>query len=271
MIKNYLNKFSLKNKKAFIIGGCGLLGEKITEAVFSAGAEVIILDINNKKGKKIVSKYNNRNLKYYYFDISNLNKLEINFNRLINKHGCPDIFINCAYPVTSDWVKNKKKKNTLSILRKNVDIHQNSSSWLGFKICKIMQKKKIKGSVIMFGSTYGILGQSTNLYKGTRIKENMNYAIIKGGIINLSRQLASYYGKFGIRINTLCPGGIKGHVKGSSKKQDKIFIKKYSSLCPLNRLGEADEIALSVIFLASDASSYITGTTFMVDGGWSAI
>ena len=57
----------------------------------------------------------------------------------------------------------------------------------------------------MFGSTYGILGQSTNLYKGTRIKENMNYAIIKGGIINLSRQLASYYGKFGIRINTLCP------------------------------------------------------------------
>ena len=143
MIKNYLNKFSLKNKKAFIIGGCGLLGEKITEAVFSAGAEVIILDINNKKEKKL---YQNIiiNLKYYYFDISNLNKLEINFNRLINKHGCPDIFINCAYPVTSDWVKSSFEKNTLSILRKNVDIHQNSSSWLGFKICKIMQKKKNK-------------------------------------------------------------------------------------------------------------------------------
>ena len=103
------------------------------------------------------------------------------------------------------------------------------------------------------------------------MRENMNYSVIKGGITNFSRQLASYYGKDGIRVNAICPGGISGHVKGSSKKQNIKFIKNYSMNCPLSRLGTAQEVAFSVLFLSSDASSYIPGTSFMVDGGWSAI
>ena len=101
--------------------------------------------------------------------------------------------------------------------------------------------------------------------------ENMNYSIIKGGILNFSRQLASFYGPSGIRVNSICSGGINGHVKGSKKNQDKNFINNYKKNCPLGRLGMAREIAESVLFLASDASSYITGTSLVVDGGWSSI
>ena len=72
-------------------------------------------------------------------------------------------------------------------------------------------------------------------------------------------------------VVVICPGGILGHVKGSSQKQSKKFIKNYSENCPLSRLGTPEEVALSVLFLSSNASSYITGTSFMVDGGWSAI
>ena len=83
--------------------------------------------------------------------------------------------------------------------------------------------------------------------------------------------MASYYGKYNIRVNTLCPGGISGHVAGKNTKQDKNFIKNYSNKVPLKRLGKANEVALAALFLASEASSYITGTTLIVDGGITAI
>ena len=121
-----------------------------------------------------------------------------------------------------------------------------------------------------FGSIYGILGQDLNIYENTSMKENMTYSIIKGGIINFTRQMASYYGKH-VRINSISPGGLRGHVQGKSKNQEKKFIINYSNKVPINRLGNSIEIAYSTLFLASDAASYINGHNLIVDGGWSII
>jgi len=92
----------------------------------------------------------------------------------------------------------------------------------------------------------------------------MAYSIIKGGIVNFTRYLSSYFGKYNIRVNSICPGGIFDN-------QDPIFVENYEKKVPLNRMGKPEEIASVVLFLASDASSYITGATIMVDGGWTAI
>ncbi len=270
-MKDYLDNFNLKGKKAFIFGGCGLIGQEISEAFLSAGARINVFDTDKKTGKHLKKKFKSTKFKFNYFDLTNLKKFNQNIDRLLRLFGCPDIFVNCSYPVTKDWKLSSFNKNNFNILRQNIDINLNSGSWLAHKICKKMKEKKIKGSVILFGSIYGFLGQNMNLYKNTKMSENMNYSIIKGGTINFSRQLASYYGKFGLRINTISPGGIRGHVKGSAKTQEKIFLKRYSELCPLKRLGTSIEIANSTLFLASDASSYITGTNFVVDGGWSII
>ena len=97
------------------------------------------------------------------------------------------------------------------------------------------------------------------------MKENMSYSIIKGGITNLTKQMASYYGKNGIRINTLCPGGIK------DSNQDPKFVNLYDNKVPLGRMGRPSEVANTALFLASEASSYITGATIVVDGGWSIV
>ena len=105
----------------------------------------------------------------------------------------------------------------------------------------------------------------------TNMKENMSYALIKGGITNLTRLMASYYGKYNIRINTIAPGGIKGHVANHAAKQSVSFIKNYNKQVPLKRLGNTREVAEAATFLVSPASSYITGVTLMVDGGWTAI
>jgi NAD(P)-dependent dehydrogenase (short-subunit alcohol dehydrogenase family) len=154
---------------------------------------------------------------------------------------------------------------------KNILMHLNSYAWFARLIAEKMKKDKIKGSIIQLGSIYGLLGQDLSIYKNTTMNENMTYSIIKGGITNLTKQMASYYGKSGIRINTLCPGGLLGHVQGSSQLQEKSFIKNYSKKVPIGRLGLPTEIAFPALFLASEASSYITGTTLIVDGGWTSI
>ena len=127
------------------------------------------------------------------------------------------------------------------------------------------------GSIIQFGSTYGVLGQDLTVYKGTDMSENMTYAAIKGGITNLTRLMASYFGKYNVRVNTICPGGISGHVAGKSDSQNPIFLENYCNKVPLKRMGKPEEIASVVLFLSSEASAYMIGTTIMVDGGWSAV
>ena len=269
MKKNYFNKFNFDGRKVFVLGGSGLIGSEIVNLLLETSATVVNLDII-KIRNNLQNKYSKKYI-FEYFNVTDLKNLDKKINSVTMKFGCPDVFINCSYPVTSSWNQSSFKKNKFQILRKNVDIHQNSYCWVAHRFCQKMKEKNIPGSVILLNSIYGFLGQNMSLYKNSKIKENMNYSIIKGGVLNFSRQLASYYGSDGIRVNSICSGGIKGHVKGSKKKQDKSFLRNYKKNCPLGRLGLPKEIAQTVLFLASDASSYITGTALVVDGGWSAI
>ena len=99
----------------------------------------------------------------------------------------------------------------------------------------------------------------------------MTYPIIKSGIIGFVRQSASYYGNKNIRINSVSPGAIKGHVKGGKKDQDINFIKNFSSRVPLKRLAQVHEVAKVVEFLLTDSASYISGQNILVDGGYTAV
>ena len=211
------------------------------------------------------------NVKYEKFDCSKLKTLEKNFNRIIKKLGCPDVFINCSYPKTGDWNQCSFNKITLKRMTKNIEIHMNSYAWLAKIVAEKMVKNNIKGSIINLNSIYGLLGQDLNIYEKTTMKENMPYSIIKGGLVNLTRQMASYYGRFGVRVNGICSGGLKGHVAGHSGSQEKQFIKNYEKKVPLKRLGDPEEVANVITFMASDASSYITGSNILVDGGWTII
>ena len=270
---SYLDNFKLDNKVAFVVGGLGLIGKEVVKAIAEAGANTVILDINDAKSIETIRhlKTKKLNVSYETFDCSNLDNIEMNFTTIIEKYQRVDIFINCSYPRTEDWPQNSFKDITLESYRKNVDIHMNSYAWLAKTVADAMSKQKEGGSIIQFGSTYGIVGQDLNIYEGTDMSENMTYSVIKSGIANLTRLMASYYGNKNIRVNTICPGGILGHVAGKQNKQNTIFVKNYSKKTPLKRMGRPEEIASAVLFLASEAASYITGATIMVDGGWTAI
>jgi NAD(P)-dependent dehydrogenase (short-subunit alcohol dehydrogenase family) len=263
---DYTNKFKVENKIAWIVGGLGLIGQEVTKAISSAGAQTVILDIAEEKGSDFENyiKAQGHKASYEKFDCSDLENISANYSALLNKYGPIDIFVNCSYPRTEDWAENSFSNISLRSYRKNVDIHMNSYAWLAKLAADSMKLQGKGGSIIQFGSIYGVGGQDLTIYEKTDMAENMSYATIKGGIVNLSRLMASYYGKFNIRVNTLCPGGIFDN-------QNPTFINNYSNKTPLKRMGKPEEIASVVLFLASEAASYITGSTIMVDGGWTAI
>ena len=252
-----MNSFSLKNKKIFIVGGNGLLGSSVVEICNYLGAKIVIIEKYNKKIKK---KFNTTN--YIFTDLSNTQSLSKNINKIVNKFGVPDGFINCSWPKSNDWKKTSFKKITPKIFSKNVNLHMNSFILSAKIIADLMKKKKIKGSIVQLGSIYGSLGQDQNLYKNNTMFESMAYTAIKGGIVNNVRALASYYGSYSIRVNSLSPGGIFNH-------QNNKFLREYKKKTSLKRMAKPDEIANCAAFLLSDASSYVTGVDFIVDGGFS--
>jgi NAD(P)-dependent dehydrogenase (short-subunit alcohol dehydrogenase family) len=258
-------KFLLNKKNIFLIGGYGLIGKEVVKLFLSHGAKIVILD-NAKKNFFL-----KKNCFYSYFDCAEINVLDEKISKLVKKFGLPDALINCSYPRSQDWSKINFSSAKLSSVKENIDSNLISQAWISRIVAEKIKKKKKKCSIVHLSSIYGVVGQDPEVYKNTNMRENLVYSLIKGGIINYSRLMASYYGKYNIRVNTIVIGGIKGHVAGLKNKQSKIFIKNYSQRTPLKRLANPDEIAPSILFLASDASSYITGSVLTVDGGWTAI
>jgi NAD(P)-dependent dehydrogenase (short-subunit alcohol dehydrogenase family) len=254
---DYINKFRLDGKTALVVGGLGLIGLETSIALSSAGGNVVVTDLEQPSSE------DNR-FSFEFLNIAELEQLDSKLSLIVNKHGPIHILVNCAYPRTDDWPQNNFVDVKLESMRKNIDMHMNSSIWIARTIANHMIDHKEGGSIVNMSSIYGILGQDISVYEGTPMRENMTYAAIKGGIVNYSRQMASYYGQYNIRSNTICPGGILDN-------QNKIFVNQYIKKTPLKRMSKVDEIASVVLFLASDASSYVTGTSIMVDGGWSAI
>jgi len=263
-MSNYLELFSLKEKVAYVNGGAGLIGSEICRALASAGAKTIIIDIDEDKSEALASEINDLGFTAFFekIDTTDLDNIENTLEKLTKKYERLDVWVNSSYPKTNDW-GNKVEDLNINSWRENVDMQMNSYSWISRKVCLLM-KERSGGSLINIASVYGLQGNDFSIYEGTDMTSPMAYSAIKGGIINLTRYLASYFGKYNIRVNNVCPGGVYN-------QQDPTFIKNYSKKTPLKRFAKPEEVASTVLFLSSDAASYITGANIMVDGGWTAV
>ena len=231
----------LKDKIIIVTGGSGLIGSAIVEDLKSEGAKVYNFDI--------VDNYDINNISSISDFISNSNITHV------------DGIVNNTYPRTKDFgldVENEGISTFTGNLHLQLGgLHQFTKQMIPFL-------KDSRGSVVNIASIYGIVGNDFSLYEGTNLTSPAAYCAIKGGTINLTRYMASYYGKQGIRFNCVSPGGILD-------KQDKVFIQNYNNKCPMGRMGNPKDISQPVSFLLSDKASYITGQNLAVDGGWTAI
>ena len=268
-----LNKFKLTNKVAIITGGIGLLGIKHAEAIAEMGGTPILLDINDEKGgsvaAKIAKKYKTT-CSYYNCDITNENAIEKVKDDIIKSHNKIDILINNAAidpKVKTDISHETSRLEKFSLDQWNLEISVGlTGAYLCSKIFGSEMAQKECGVIVNISSDLGIISPDQRLYRKDGLQEDqqpvkpITYSVIKHGIIGLTKYLATYWADKGIRVNTLSPGGV-------FTSQPDEFISKISELIPLGRMAHKDEYKAAIVYLCSDASSYMTGSNLVIDGG----
>lgn len=244
----------LKGKVIIVTGSNGLIGREVVSYLVDHEAKVIGLDIEKGTG----------NYDSMSCDVTSKDQLDEAIGKIEDKYKRIDGLVNLAYPKTPDWGA-FFEDIPLSSWQENVDMQLNKVFYICQKVLKIMKKQQ-SGSIVNIGSIYGVVGNDFTIYEDFGGTSAAAYSAIKGGIINFTRYLASYYGKNQVRINCVSPGGVY-----EPSNQHPSFIKHYNRKSPLKRLAKPEEIAPPIAFLLSDGASYITGHNLVVDGGWTAV
>ena len=256
--------FDLKKKTVIITGGAGLLGGAFSRECARCNANVVITDIDKEKGNKLTEELKretrNNNIIFQKCDITNTNDVQKLINATLNKFNKMDILVNNAYPRSENYGR-KFEDVSFEDFCENVNMHLGGYFLITKEISKIMMKQNY-GNIVNMASIYGFSAPRFEIYEGTDMTMPVEYAAIKGGIINLTKYLASYLGIYNIRVNAISPGGVFNN-------QPESFVEKYSEKVVLGkRMANTDDLIGVLLFLLSDASKYITGQNIVVDGGF---
>lgn len=253
--------FDLTGKIVLILGGEGLIGKALCRELFALGAVVIDADIRLKGFT--VARERGRTRACCHVDLNSDSSLESVLKQSEKIFGAVEVLVNTTYPKGKGFGKAFWEVGAEDLCHDLV-LHAGGCFRASQAVARRMVRNKVPGSIIHFGSIYGVTGPSFSIYEGTSMTMPPDYAIIKGGIIQFTRYLASYLGPHGIRVNCVSPGGVQD-------RQPARFIHQYSRRVPLGRMATPADIVGPVAFLASDASRYITGHNLLVDGGWTAV
>ncbi len=271
-------KFEIKDKTAIITGGAGLLGSKHAEAIAEFGGNPIILDIDEESAlhtADLINRNFNVNSMGLKCDISKKEEL-LTCKEIINRHyDSIDILINNA-------ALNPKVENThsgaslsrleyLSLDQWNLELAVGlTGAFLCTQVFGVEMAKQKTGVIINISSDLGIIAPDQRLYEQAHLTlseqpvKPITYSVIKHGLIGLTKYIATYWAKDGVRANTLCPGGVYND-------QPEEFVDRISNLIPMKRMANPDEYKAAIVFLASEASSYMNGQTLIIDGGRSIL
>ncbi len=251
--------FSLKNKIALVTGGAGLYGVCISRALGEAGAKVVIASRNIKNCQIEAGKLKAQgmDIKAEHLDLSSEQSIVDLGDKIISEEGKIDILVNNA-------VIRPLKGFDSSADNWDVSMKVNAAGlYLCSKIFISQMVKQNRGNIINISSIYGMVGPDFSIYEGTDMENPPDYAFHKAGMINFTRYLATRFARYNIRVNCISPGGLY-------TGQAESFVNNYIKRTPLGRMANEDDIKGAIVFLASDASAYVTGENLVVDGGWTA-
>ncbi len=266
---NVLQKFDLTNRVVVITGGAGIMGIMHAQAVNDAGGIAVICDIKGRAAQAAA-----KNIGGQCFgvktDITSKKDVQKLLKTLINKYGRVDVLINNA--ANDPKVKSSSGLNMtrfenfeLEQWQNDIDVGLTGAYLCSQVLGSHMAKNKI-GVILNIASDLGVIAPDQRIYRKKGLKEEqqpakpVTYSVSKHGLIGLTKYCATYWAEQGIRVNALCPGGI-------FVDQPKDFVEKLTNLIPLRRMAQQDEYQAAVLFLVSDASSYITGSVISADGG----
>lgn len=271
--KSYRNLFDLQGRTAIVTGGAGILGKLFCTGLAEFGAKVAVVDIDAKAAEDVsiglMEKFRVESIGIGC-DITKPHSVETMVEEVVTSLGKIHILHNNAASKSADLnaffapFEEYSLKQWREITAVNIDAM--------FLVAQAVGKHMVEhgegGSIIQTSSIYGIVGPDQRIYEGSSymdytINTPAVYSTTKAAVVGLTKHLATYWANKGIRVNTLTPGGV-------ASGQNETFKKRYSERIPLGRMAEGDEMVSALIYLASDASSYVTGQNIIVDGGLTA-
>lgn len=265
--------FDLTGKVAIVTGAVGILGQKFCTALAEYGADVAVVDINEYKVNEFASALQESvksKIKGFVCDVTNAELVNITIANIIDHFGKIDILHNNAAGKSENLASFFESFENYEVEQWNniMAVNLNGMFLVAQAVGKKMIENNIRGSIIQTSSIYGLMGPDQRIYQGSfylgqQINTPAVYSASKAAVIGLTKYLATYWADKGIRVNTLTPGGV-------DSGQNDEFQMRYSARVPLGRMGKPDEMVGALIYLASEASSYVTGQNIVIDGGLSA-
>jgi NAD(P)-dependent dehydrogenase (short-subunit alcohol dehydrogenase family) len=266
-MKKISELMSLKGRVAIVTGGTGHIGRTFCEALAEAGAQVVVLDLSAPECEAVADDLQKK------FGIKAL-PLAIDLASEAMVRAVPDevqkkfdrinVLVNCAAYVGSSDLKGWAvpfSEQSSDAWRQALEVNL-TAAFVLTQACGSALRNSGKGSVINIGSIYGLIGPDMRLYEGTTMGNPAAYAVSKGGVLQLTRWLATVLAPE-VRVNAISPGGVW-------RNQPKAFVQHYKSRIPLQRMAVEDDLKGVAVFLASDLSAYMTGQNLIIDGGYTA-
>ena len=272
-MSHIFDKFSMKNKAAVVTGGAGLLGKQFARTLAEAGAGVIVADLLGEQAEAVAEEIRKAGYQALgvQVDVTDPASVQAMAAAAEKEYGGLDAIVNSAAMDPKFDADNAGKHANdfenypVELFRQAIDVNLTGMFLCSQAAARIMVKKN-EGSIINICSTYGLVGPDQRLYEREgqpRQYKPVFYTVSKSGVLGLTKYLATYYAGTKIRSNALTPGGVYND-------HDDIFTERYSARTVLGRMADQDEMNGAVLYLASDASTYMTGANVVVDGGWTA-
>ncbi|WP_298040124.1 SDR family oxidoreductase [uncultured Microbacterium sp.] len=269
--------FGLQGRIALVTGGFGQIGAEFVRALHARGARVAVSSrrqINDAAQRLGLDGADGTTLMAIEMDITDQRSVDAALDRVEAEWGVPTIVVNNAgidtQPSAPPEVSGPFEQFPADVFREVVETNLVGTFLVTQSAGRRMRAAGAEGSIINIGSIYGMVSPVQDIYAykeeqtGVPFIKPVAYSAAKSGLYNLTRYCATYWGKAGIRVNTLTPSGVRRDT------QDATFQANYTERMPIGRMAEADEYNGALIFLASDASRYMTGSNLVVDGGWTA-
>jgi NAD(P)-dependent dehydrogenase (short-subunit alcohol dehydrogenase family) len=269
-------KFDLSGRVALVTGGAGLLGSEFCRTLAEAGARVAVVDLDQAAARKVSEALSKAGYKAESFsaDITQPDSIQKLIRAVLSSLGGIDILVNSAAldpkfdaaAAAQGIAPGSFEDYPLDQWNAALNVNLTGMFLVTQACVREMLKREARGSIINICSTYGLNGPDQAIYikAGQRVAyKPVYYTVTKAGVLGFTRYLAAYYTNTEIRVNALTPGGI-------FNDHEEYFVKNYSAKTILGRMARKDEMNGALLFLASDASSYMTGGNLVVDGGWTA-
>jgi NAD(P)-dependent dehydrogenase (short-subunit alcohol dehydrogenase family) len=266
--------FDLHGRVAVVTGGLGLLGRQFCAALLDAGGEVVIADVDATGSRRFAEElaWMGQGRAFGFgVDVTSPESLQALRDEVLRRSGRIDVLINSAaindrFDEYSGAELSRFESYPLAVWERALSVNL-TGTFLACQVLGTEMARKGTGSIINIASTYGMVAPDQRIYRrpdGTQhFWKSPSYPAAKGGVIAFSRFLASYWAEAGVRVNVISPGGVE-------QAQEPHFVQSYSARTPLGRMARPGELRGAALYLASDASSYVTGANLVVDGGWTA-